>query len=460
MATANQENAGPFARAWRWFKALPEKSKSKVVQVASEAKKLGQDDPRRIIHSLKVGLAITLVSLFYSFDPLYQGFGVSAMWAVITVVVVFEFSVGATLGKGLNRGLATFSAGFLGVGAHRLASFSTERSEPILLGLSVFVLAAAVTFIRFFPRMKARYDYGLLIFILTFCLICVSGYRDDEVLDITHKRLSTVLIGGATTVIICIFICPVWAGHDLHNLVATNLEKLGSFLEGFGGEYFRKSGDSESKDNKSSLEGYKSVLNSKSTEESWVNFAKWEPRHGRFRYRHPWDQYLKIGTLTRQCAYRIEDLNNYLNSEIQAPLEIRVKIQESCTKMSSESSYALKELALAIREMIRPSTANAHIANSKVAAKSLKSLIKTGLWQDADLLEIIPTATVASILIDVVACTEKIAESVHELASLAHFKSADVAIAAQQPQPCQQGKLQPSSKIEGPHHVIKIDGPP
>ncbi|KAA8549959.1 hypothetical protein F0562_001633 [Nyssa sinensis] len=382
VTTANKENAGAFACVWLWFKDLFEKSRSKVVEVAREAKTLGRDDPRRIIHSLKVGLAITLVSMFYYFDTLYQGFGISAMWAVITVVVVFEFSVGATLGKGLNRGIATFLAGFLGVGAHRLASLSTERSEPILLGLSVFVLAAAVTFLRFFPKMKARYDYGLLIFMLTFCLVCVSGYRDDEVLDIAHQRLSTILIGGAAAVLICIFICPVWAGSDLHNLIATNLEHLGNFQEGFGDEYFIKSGD-----NKSSLQGYKSVLNSKSTEESLANFAKWEPRHGRFKYRHPWDQYLKIGTLTRQCAYRIEALNNYLDSEIQAPLEIRVKIQESCTKMSSESSYALKELALAIRTMIRPSTVNAHIANSKIAAINVKSLLKTGLWQDTDLMD-------------------------------------------------------------------------
>ena len=89
-----------------------------------------------------------------------------------------------------------------------------------------------MTFARFFPRMKARYDYGLMIFILTFSLISVSGYRDDEVLDMAHKRLSTILIGGATAMSICIFIRPVWAGDDLHNLIASNLDKLASFLEG------------------------------------------------------------------------------------------------------------------------------------------------------------------------------------------------------------------------------------
>ena len=80
--------------------------------------------------------------------------------------------------------------------------------------------------------MKARYDYGLLIFILTFCLVSVSGYQDDEVLDLAHKRLTTILIGSATAVFVSIGICPVWAGDDLHNLVVGNVQKLGNFLQG------------------------------------------------------------------------------------------------------------------------------------------------------------------------------------------------------------------------------------
>lgn len=75
-------------------KALFEKLKNWVVEIAMKTKKLGEDDPRRIVHSLKVGLAVSLVSLFYNFDFVYDDFGSSAMWAVLTVVVVFEFSVG------------------------------------------------------------------------------------------------------------------------------------------------------------------------------------------------------------------------------------------------------------------------------------------------------------------------------------------------------------------------------
>ncbi|KAL7174604.1 hypothetical protein ACSBR2_033779 [Camellia fascicularis] len=414
-----------FARSWRWLKTLPEKLKAEVVKIARNTKKIGEDDPRRVIHSFKVGLALTLVSLLYYFQPVYNSFGISAMWAVMTVVVVFEFSVGATLGKGINRGLATLVAGGIGVGAHHLASISGKIGEPILIGLFVFLLAAAATFIRFFPKVKARYDYGLLIFILTFSLVCVSGFRNDEILELAHQRLSTVLIGASACVIVSIFVCPVWAGQDLHNLVSLNLETLGSFLEGFGDEYFRTSESEDGKDDKSFLQAYKNVLNSKTSEENLANFAKWEPRHGHFMYCHPWNQYLKIGILTRQCAYRIEALNGHLNSKTQVMPKISEHFQEICIKMSLESGKALKDLALAIKTMTEPCSVNPHIKNSKNASKSFQSLLELDLWEDLNLLEVIPVATVASLLSDIVVCTEKIAESVHELATLAHFESVD-----------------------------------
>ena len=92
--STSQEKARFFASAWGRVKTLPVKLKAKVISIAKSIKKLGQDDPRRLTHSLKVGLALTLVSLLYYVRPLYDGFGVSGMWAVLTVVVVFEFTVG------------------------------------------------------------------------------------------------------------------------------------------------------------------------------------------------------------------------------------------------------------------------------------------------------------------------------------------------------------------------------
>ncbi|KAA8544349.1 hypothetical protein F0562_022383 [Nyssa sinensis] len=379
IKSGSHEKEGLFTRGWLCCKALPKKLIAKVVEVCKYTKKLGQDDPRKVIHSLKVGLALTLVSLFYFVQPLFNSFGVSAMWAVITVVIVFEFYVGATIGKGFNRGVATLLAGALGVGAHQLGSLSGKNGEPIVLGLFVFVQGAASTFIRFFPKIKARYDYGLLIFILTFSLVSVSGFRDDEVLELAQKRLSRVAIGACICVILSIFICPVWAGEDLHTRVAVNIEKLGNFLEGFGDEYFETSEDGVSKGDKSFLQDYKSVLNSRNIEETLANFARWEPGHGQFMYRHPWKQYLKIGSLTQQCAYHIEALNGYLDSQIQTPPEIRRKIQGTCTKLSLETGKALKELALAIKTMTPPSSADSLCCKLKNCSPKSQSLAQIRL---------------------------------------------------------------------------------
>ncbi|KAJ7948061.1 Aluminum activated malate transporter family protein [Quillaja saponaria] len=204
--------------------ALPRKIASKVVELAKKMKKLGQDDPRRIRHSFKVRLAIPFSSLYY-IKPLFDGFGSSAMWAVFTVINVFELSVGATLGKGFNRGFTTLLAGAVGlVLMIRLTSLERE----------------------------------------------VNTYLEEEILKIALQRATTILIGGLVTVLVCIFVYPVWSGSDLHNLVATNIEKVGTFLEGFGPQYFETPGNEEH--NKACVEGYKNVFNSKQTEDNLENF--------------------------------------------------------------------------------------------------------------------------------------------------------------------------------------------
>ncbi|XP_059302630.1 aluminum-activated malate transporter 2-like [Lycium ferocissimum] len=464
MTVENQEaDCGCFLSAWLWFNKLVKKLMFKVVDTASNAKKLGQEDPRRIVHSLKVGFAITLVSLFYYFEPKfdYEGFGVSAMWAVLTVVVVFEFSVGATLGRAINRGIATFLGGSLAVGAHRLACFSGSKTlEPIVLGIFLFSIAAIVTYLRFLPKLKARYDYGVLIFILTFSLVSVSGYHDKEVLEIAHTRLSTILIGSATALVVCIFIYPVWAGEELHIKISSNLEKLGSFLEVFGAEYLNTARGAASGQKASDLHGYKSVLNSKGSEEVLANFAKWEPRHGKFRYRHPWAQYLEVGGIARDCAYRIHALNGYLNYETQIEQEIRTRIQEPCMKVSTECGHVLKELALAMKTMTYPLTIKVHIENTKLAAENLKSLLQANSsWEEIIFSEIIPIATVASLLIETVSYTINMAESFDQLATLARFKKTNrFALARIRTGSWKRKRVVPEQNTESAHHhVIAVE---
>lgn len=83
-----------FSSWWPGLSSLVERMKEMAVGLSKKVKKTVKDDPRRLAHSFKVGLALTIVSIFYYVTPLYKGLGVSTMWAVLTVVVVMEYTVG------------------------------------------------------------------------------------------------------------------------------------------------------------------------------------------------------------------------------------------------------------------------------------------------------------------------------------------------------------------------------
>ncbi|XWS38181.1 hypothetical protein CRYUN_Cryun19dG0108300 [Craigia yunnanensis] len=146
---------------------------------------------------------------------------------------------------------------------------------------------------------------------------------------------------------------PIWSGQKLHSLIVRNMDKLADSLNDCVAQYFNQTGEctnsNEEADKK--LQGYKCVLSSKATEESMANFARWEPSHGRFNFRHPWKQHLKIGASMRRCAYCIEALSSCINSEKQAAELINKHLSNSCLKVSCSSSIAIRELAKTVKTM-------------------------------------------------------------------------------------------------------------
>lgn len=65
-------------------------------------------DMRKLIHSVKVGVALVLVSLLYLLGPLYKRVGENAMWAIMTVVVIFEFFAGLYIQTYIHMSVLSF----------------------------------------------------------------------------------------------------------------------------------------------------------------------------------------------------------------------------------------------------------------------------------------------------------------------------------------------------------------
>ncbi|XP_057449693.1 aluminum-activated malate transporter 12-like [Lotus japonicus] len=356
MAGNDNENENENGRiTWNWKKSMHVFC-DRLMRYPSMAWqttwKVGSEDPRRVIHALKVGLSLALVSLLYLLEPLYNGIGQSAIWAVMTVVVVLEFTAGATLCKGLNRGLGTLLAGLLAFLIGYIGKASGRVFQAIFIGAAVFLIGTLASYMRFIPYIKKNYDYGLVIFLLTFNLITISSYRVENVLKIAHDRVYTIAIGCAICLLMSLLVFPNWSGEDLHNSTIYKLEGLAKSIEACVNEYFY--GEIEaSGDNKSSedpiYKGYKAVLDSKSTDETLALHASWEPRHSRYCHRFPWQQYVKVGAVLRQFGYTVVALHGCLRTEIQTPRSVRALFKDPCIRLAAEVSKVLIELASSVK---------------------------------------------------------------------------------------------------------------
>ncbi|KAI3443890.1 hypothetical protein Pfo_000555 [Paulownia fortunei] len=315
--------------------------------------RVGQEDPCRVLHSLKVGFSLTLVSLLYLLEPLFNGIGQNAIWAVMTVVVVLEFTAGATLCKGLNRGIGTLLAGSLAFLIEYIAQESGRIFRAIFIGTAVFVIGTAATYMRFFPYIKKNYDYGVVIFLLTFNLITVSSYRIHNVLKIAQERFYMIAIGCGICLLMSLIVFPNWSGQDLHNCTVSKLEGLANSIEACVNEYFSNEHPNVAKDKLSEdpiYKGYKAVLDSKSTDETLAMHASWEPCHSRNCDRVPWQQYVKLGGVLRHFGYTVVALHGCLQTEIQTPRSVRALFKDPCIRVAGELSKALMELADSIRK--------------------------------------------------------------------------------------------------------------
>ncbi|KAH7285577.1 hypothetical protein KP509_33G034800 [Ceratopteris richardii] len=343
-------------------------------------------DWRRAAHSLKVGLALALVSLSVLLQNVFDKLGPNALWAILTVVVVFEYSVGATLSKGLNRGLGTIMAASLGLLVDYFANFTSASVEPYVVGFSVFLIGMTATYTRSVPSIKAKYDYGVVIFLLTFCLVVISGYRVSDNIDVVFDRIVTVIVGIIICLVISIFIFPIWAGDDLQKVFTENCEGLADSLEECLKEYFK--GEKRMREISSKIckgqvyedkiyKGYRGVLGSKQTEESLGNFASWEPRRRHFACMYPWKTLVELGAMLRFCAYAVSALHGCVLSEIQAPEAWRKVFEGVCKNVGEEVANVLRTLATSMRVRRCCPPKHTFLLQLRLAVAQLHSIART-----------------------------------------------------------------------------------
>ncbi|KAL2320938.1 hypothetical protein Fmac_029907 [Flemingia macrophylla] len=279
IADRNKENKTFQLRLPPNISHLGKNNEVHCVSIASNPRhKHMQSDhgTRKKIHSIKVGISLVLVSLLYLLNPLFEQVGENAMWAIMTVVVMFEFSAGATLGKGLNRGLGTVIGGGLGSLAAVFAqTIGIGRvGNSIIIAASVFIFGSVATYLRLVPSIKKRYDYGVMIFMLTFNLVVVSGVRTHmKVWEIARERLLNILMGFIVCVCVSLFVFPVWASDELHDSIVSTFMDLANTIQGCSWECTKSVSEKENQPQPQPQPGAnlnicKSVMNSKSKHES------------------------------------------------------------------------------------------------------------------------------------------------------------------------------------------------
>ncbi|PWZ04950.1 Aluminum-activated malate transporter 9 [Zea mays] len=333
-------------------------------------------DPRKPVFAGKVALALALISLLvFLREP--RDIVSHSVWAILTVVVVFEFSIGA------------FALVVAELSKH------LGKLEEVILITSILIVAFFTTLTKLHPKMKP-YEYGFRVFLLTFCYVMVSGYNTGKFTDTATSRFILIAIGAAVSLGINVGIYPIWAGEDLHNLIAKNFTGVAKSLEGCVDGYLRcmeyeripsKILVYQASDDPV-YSGYRAAVEASAQEETLLGFAIWEPPHGPYKtMNYPWRSFTKVSGALRHCSFAVMALHGCILSEIQAPPESRRVFSAEIQRVGQEGAKVLRELGSRVKTMTKLSSSGilfeVHMAaeelQKKIDEKSYL-LVNTERW--------------------------------------------------------------------------------
>nr|TKV98890.1 hypothetical protein SEVIR_8G004000v2 [Setaria viridis] len=268
--------------------------------------------------------------------------------------------------------------------------------------------AAAATSSWFISKVKARFDYGGTIFILTYSqLMAVSGrYRVDELAALVQQRISTIAIGILT----CL-------ARELHLLTTRNMRRRpGGLRRGLLRRGPRRAAAGQ-------VRRVPVRAQPKAYEDEQANLVRWEPAHGRFGFRHPYGQYGKIGAAMQACACCVEALGSCASAEAQAPEHVKRLLRDACTRAGARCAQVLREASRSVATMTASSPAvDLAIADMNTAVHELQGDMRSlpsMLAETSLVMDTMPVFIVGSLLVEIAAKVEGIVDAVNELATLA-----------------------------------------
>jgi hypothetical protein len=78
---------------WAWFDWMV-KFWKKMKRVGLRVWGMGHSDPREVVFAVKMGIALFIISLLSFLKQPFQDVEKYSLWAILTVVLIFEFNIG------------------------------------------------------------------------------------------------------------------------------------------------------------------------------------------------------------------------------------------------------------------------------------------------------------------------------------------------------------------------------